>query len=137
MYLCVCVLSHRYVWHTNMYAVTLVQKYILFAPGAPDWEVLQVASPSHLPTMPCTPCVLCFARPYRSHLPVTLRVKSIFHKQGQRAWAGREYKQLPRRNQATWGAQQGNIESCQVGVGWAMLTEEQRLKVRAFLCGEH
>lgn len=96
MYLCVCILSHRYIWHTNMYAVTLVQKYILFAPGDPYWEVLQVASPSHLPTMPCTPSVLCFARPYRSQLPATLRVKSIFHKQGQRAWAGREYKQLPR-----------------------------------------
>jgi hypothetical protein len=41
-----------------------------------------------------------------SRLPATLRVKSTFHKQGQRAWVGREYKQLPRRNQATWGAQE-------------------------------
>lgn len=51
-----------------------------------------------------------------SRLPATLRVKSTFHKQGQRAWVGREYKQLPRRNQATWGAQQGSSENC--GWGW-------------------
>lgn len=50
--------------------------------------------PSHLPTVLLDfVSVLGRQQHYRSQLPATLRVKSIFHKQGQRARAGREYKQ--------------------------------------------
>lgn len=103
--------AHTVYWHTNTYTVPLAHTERLVCPWDPYWEVLQGASPSHLPTVPCILCVLGFARPYRSRLPATLRVKSIFHKQGQRAWAGQEYNQLSRRNPATWGNQQGSSEN--------------------------
>lgn len=104
--------------HTCMYTVTLVQKYILFAPGTSIGKCYKW--PVH-PT--CPQCLAHFVScalqgpTGLSQLTATLRVKSIFHKQGQRAWAGREYKQLPRRNQATWGAQQGSSENWGRGEG--------------------
>lgn len=117
-----CMHTHTVYWYTNTYTVPLAHKWRSVCPWDPYWQVLQGASPFPLSTVPCTLGV--FARPYRAQLPATLRLKSIFHKQGQRAWAGQEYKQLPRRNRATWGSRQGSSENCLCSE--PTLTEEQR-----------